>query len=82
MAEPWAVCTSWATVEFLHNQHIDTAQKNRLSVGRKGFTAENNSPGLPLHPLLYLEVSFRKLSKPQNKVLIAELLIKAPEQPR
>lgn len=61
---------------------ITSTLKNRLSVGREGFIAENNSPGLPVDPLLYLEVSFRKHSKPQNKVLIAEPLIKALKQPR
>lgn len=56
-------------MSFCITNTLPLAQKNNLSVGREGFTAENNSPWIPL---LHLEVSFRKPSKAQNKVLIAE----------
>lgn len=65
-------------MSFCITSTLTLAQKNGLSVGREGFTAQNNSPGLPMDPLLCLEVSFRK----HSKVLIAEPLIKAPKQPR
>lgn len=64
-------------MSFCITSTLTLAKKNRLSVGREGFTAQNYSPGLPMEPLLYL-VSFRK----HSKVLIAEPLIKAPKQPR